>query len=165
MGRMPGDIMIASDGKIYGIAMEPANLNFIFSMNTDGSQFTNLKELPGSPVPINTAPLREGSDGLLYGTAYAGGANNAGIIFKINKNGSGFQVLHDFDVASNILVGRGPLLEVSPGVFYGGTNSGGPDGLGVIYKITSAGDYTVLKSFAATESMQNGFGFDQTGDS
>ena len=33
----------------------------------------------------------------LYGITYYGGAENAGVVYKINKDGTNFQVLHEFD--------------------------------------------------------------------
>src|SRR5437870_4346369 len=38
------------------------------------------------------APLIPGSDGALYGTTLVGGSNDAGTVFKLNKDGSGFTV-------------------------------------------------------------------------
>src|SRR5260370_42269736 len=42
------------------------------------------------------APLIQGSDGALYGTTYYGGASNAGAVFKLNQDGTGYRVLHSF---------------------------------------------------------------------
>src|SRR6266849_841969 len=42
------------------------------------------------------APLVQGSDGALYGTTYYGGASNAGAVFKLNQDGTGYRVLHSF---------------------------------------------------------------------
>ena len=43
------------------------------------------------------APLLQGSNGVLYGTTYIGGSKSAGTVFRANKDGSGYQVLHHFD--------------------------------------------------------------------
>ncbi|PZQ93460.1 MAG: hypothetical protein DI539_31655, partial [Flavobacterium psychrophilum] len=163
-GRMPGEIMIASDGKIYGMAIGVDNLNYIYSVKTDGSQYTRLAGFQGLGTATNTSPLIEGSDGLLYGVLGVGGVNAAGIIFNLRKDGGAFQTLHDFDAAISSLDVRGTLLEVSPGVFLGGARSDLSSNLGSIYQITSSGNYTMLKSFASTESMSSGIGFDQTGN-
>src|SRR5260370_20556663 len=72
------------------------------------------------------APVIQGSDGAFYGTTWAGGANSAGVVFKMNKDGSGYSVLHSF--ATNGVDGLNPgagLLDGSDGVLYGTTSSGG----------------------------------------
>src|SRR5579862_8538049 len=46
------------------------------------------------------ASLVQGLDGALYSTSIAGGSNNAGTIFRINPDGTGFVILHEFG-ASN----------------------------------------------------------------
>src|ERR1041385_351752 len=42
------------------------------------------------------APLIEGTDGLLYGTSYGGAPGDSGTVFELNKDGSGYRVLHRF---------------------------------------------------------------------
>jgi uncharacterized repeat protein (TIGR03803 family) len=42
------------------------------------------------------APLIEGRDGKLYGTTESSGSNDAGTVFKLNKEGSGYGMLHSF---------------------------------------------------------------------
>src|SRR6185312_6170858 len=71
----------------------------------------NVRALPVSLVPIHqfldgssgdkpAANLVFGADGALYGTAASGGTNGSGTVFKINRDGSGFQLLHLF-IANN----------------------------------------------------------------
>ncbi|HEV2391376.1 MAG TPA: choice-of-anchor tandem repeat GloVer-containing protein, partial [Verrucomicrobiae bacterium] len=58
--------------------------------------FGPVAQLGSSP----RAALMEGSDGMLYGTTYAGGSNNIGTVFRIAKDGSGFGVLHSLSEGS-----------------------------------------------------------------
>ncbi|MEI6078239.1 MAG: choice-of-anchor tandem repeat GloVer-containing protein [Verrucomicrobiota bacterium] len=65
-----------------------------------------------APATNGLAGLRINSDGLnihsaltasdtaLYGTATEGGTNGTGVIFKINSDGSGFTLLHQFSAPS-----------------------------------------------------------------
>ncbi len=46
------------------------------------------------------ASLVQGLDGALYGTSTSGGTNDAGALFKINVDGSGYQVLYGFDATN-----------------------------------------------------------------
>src|SRR4051812_8725387 len=57
-----------------------------------------------------SAPLTEGTDGYLYGTAQTGGAGGQGVIFRITKSGSEYSVLHAF-TGSDGGAPRGGLIE------------------------------------------------------
>ncbi len=100
------------------------------------------------------ASLREGNDGALYGTTFAGGSSSNGVVFKLNKDGSGYAVLHHFgNTATDGAKPAAGLLEGSDGFLYGTTYGGGSSGLGTIFKIRGDGsDYAVVRSFTATGS-------------
>jgi uncharacterized repeat protein (TIGR03803 family) len=81
----------------------------------------------------------EGRRGALYGTAVTGGGTNVypgfGTIFKLNKNGSGFAVLHTFGEIGND--GYWPyagLVQGSDHAFYGTTSAGGEFGFGTVFR-------------------------------
>src|SRR2546430_11277911 len=69
----------------------------------------------------------------------------------MNKDGTGYAVLHNFGTASND--GQNPaaaLLLASDGIFYGTTPLGGSAGFGTMFKVTKTGSsysYAVLQSF------------------
>jgi len=97
------------------------------------------------------APLIQGNDGNFYGTAYAGGSHDRGVVFELTPSGA-VTVLHNFgDLPHD---GYGPqagLVQATDGNFYGVTYSGGTGGCsggcGVIFQITAAGDYSILYNF------------------
>ncbi len=67
--------------------------------------------------------LLEGSDKLLYGVSSAGGSSGLGFIYRINPDGRGFELLHEFDGTLNGQSGSFPseaLIEVN-GQLIGGT--------------------------------------------
>ena len=43
----------------------------------------------------------EGSDGRIYGAAVNGGPQDGGVVFRMNKNGSGYEILRAFTVSTN----------------------------------------------------------------
>ena len=102
----------------------------------------SMKQKDGSN-PQGT--LLEGSDGALYGTTTAGGADRYGTIFKLNKDGTGYQLLHSFRATGND--GRGPesgVIEGQDGFLYGTAEGGGTAGAGTVFKIGKDGkDYVV----------------------
>src|SRR4051794_20737243 len=105
-----------------------------------------------------TGGLRMGSDGVLYGTTQAGGASNAGTIFRLNQDGSGYSVLWSFLGAprdgSNTIV---KPSEGSDGFLYGTTQAGGSNNLGTVFKIGKNGTgYTVLHHFRGAPADGSG---------
>ena len=79
--------------------------------------------------------LSAGSAGLFYGTTYVGGANDAGVLFQIDRYGN-FTVLHDFDLSTGSAP-IGAVIEGSDGNVYGTASYGGFGGYGtgVIFRL------------------------------
>ena len=102
------------------------------------------------------AGLVEGSDGTLYGTTSGGGSGiGYGTVFRLNKDGSSYTVLHSFTGGpSDGSNPQGGLLEGSDGVLYGTTKEGGSAeeggsaGAGTVFKLNKDGSgYVVLLNF------------------
>lgn len=134
------EVIEASDGVLYGTTINGGinNAGIVFKLNKDGTGFMVLHEFDGSDGSDPFADLVEGSDGALYGTTTVGGPQiNGGVVFKVNKDGTGFMILHDFDGSHGAYPYAG-LVEASDGAFYGTTYNGGPprnDG-GVVFRLT-----------------------------
>lgn len=96
----------------------------------------------------------QSTDGEFYGTTLAGGANDAGTVFKITSGGK-LTTLHSFCSQANCADGARPyagLIQARDGNFYGTTFSGGADGVsGTVFKITPGGKLTTLHSFDRTD--------------
>jgi uncharacterized repeat protein (TIGR03803 family) len=94
----------------------------------------------------------EGKDGQLYGTTSTGGTNMAGVVtgvvFKLNKDGSGYALLHSFE--TNGIDGQSPRAVLAQGVdatLYGTTEGGGTNRVGTIFRLNQDGSgYSVLFS-------------------
>jgi uncharacterized repeat protein (TIGR03803 family) len=137
-----------SDGALYGMTQQggkyirdpggadPGFLGYgvVFKLNRDGTGFTKLHDFDSTngDSPDHGA-LVQASDGALYGTTWAGGAYDRGVIFKINRDGTGFTKLHDFDGANGNQPAS-PLLEGADGALYGATSRGGGADFGVLYR-------------------------------
>lgn len=87
-------------------------------------------------VSCPTGGLAQGSDGKLYGTTLRGGGGSntsiQGVLFRLNTDGSNFEVLHLFDSANGNSPGPSLFIHTS-GVIYGMTTRGGSAGLGVLW--------------------------------
>ncbi len=99
--------------------------------------------------------LVQGRDGNLYGTAYAGGANLGGTVFKMTPSGT-LTTTYSFCAQPNCADGETPVAGLvlgTDGNFYGTTNFGGntscafPQGCGIVFKVTPAGKLTTLFTF------------------
>jgi uncharacterized repeat protein (TIGR03803 family) len=185
-GKEPDAIILASDGILYGVA-EYSNTatggaggGTIFKM-TPAGQITVLYTFPENQstgfFPNGDEPdaIAEGNDGLLYGAAGGGGTNgaSAGTLWRINKNGTGFQVLERF--CTTCTTGGFPdsIVAGSDGNLYGTTGYGGhfPSsgiceslGCGVVFELTTSGVYTVLHAFNGTTETSEPLGVIQASD-
>jgi uncharacterized repeat protein (TIGR03803 family) len=98
--------------------------------------------------------------GMLYGMTAQGGADDAGLLYAVNPDGTNFTALHDFTKAE----GRNPhgRIVLDNGVLYGiarsdGTLPGGASGFGAVfsYALTTPlanGPISVLHTFAGAPS-------------
>src|SRR5262249_22441942 len=91
--------------------------------------------------------LSRDSSGNLYGTTQDGGASEAGVVFKLDTAGNE-TVLYSFTGGDD----GGVPLWVTPqrdaaGNLYGTTSSGGTAQSGVVFKVDTSGNETVLHSF------------------
>ena len=113
------------------------------------ASFTTLYTF--TPAKDGNAPqseMTQGTDGKLYGTNSLGGPNNTGSLFRINTDGGSFTGISFFGPTTTGLTPNGGVIQGTDGYFYGTTYGGGDNGLGLIYKIQTAGQLVKLASFA-----------------
>jgi uncharacterized repeat protein (TIGR03803 family) len=147
--RPKGGVIKASNGKLYGTAsIGGTNGNgVVFSVNQDGTNYLRIREFSDPDGFEPSGALLEASDGKLYGACRWGGLSNAGTLFRLNKDGTAFQVIYTFPDFSNGYSPVGGLVEGSSGALYGTTFYGGSAGTGVVFRINKDGTgYTLLKS-------------------
>ena len=156
-GDGPGSTLLLSRDTLVGTSGGGAyNDGVIFSLHTDGTEFRLLHQFSGADGnnPVGTPQL--GTDGILYGIAFFGGADNYGVLFSIAKDGT-YTILHNFTGGTD---GANPdsLLIASDGELFGSTYLGGditgcsaPTGCGVIFSYTPSTD-----QFAVAYTIQPG---------
>jgi len=141
-------LLLCNDGLFYGTTPHGGsnNVGTIFRISLNGSlyqvlhQFNTNANETGEPES-----LCQGVDGVLYGTAFIGGANGAGSIFKINPDGTGYQVLYN---CTNTPAG---VFQAGDGLLYSATGAGGALGYGTVFRLdTNGGSYQVLHTFTNT---------------
>jgi uncharacterized repeat protein (TIGR03803 family) len=147
-----GALVLAPSGIYYGItpAGGASNYGTVFSLDTEGT-ITVLYSFSGSDGNFPFGPLTLGSDGNLYGTTEFGGSSIYGTVFKITPSGI-LTTLHSFGLLRDD--GYTPegsaLVEAPDGAFYGVSDNGGLSGQGIIYRITSSGNFAVVHNFDYT---------------
>jgi uncharacterized repeat protein (TIGR03803 family) len=168
-GSNPTGVMEASDGVLYGTTRYGGtNIGTrfngtVFKLNKDGSGYRllHLFNYPNGDGSEPTAPPIEATDGALYGTTIYGGngfgpGTGAGTVFKMNKDGSSYVVLHIFTGDD----GEGPstsLLQGTDGAMYGATEWAGATGYGTLFRLNTDGsDYKVLHVFSAFDTEGRG---------
>ena len=144
-------------------------------MSGRAAQYTLLHAFAGMPTdganPQYNANLA--TDGTsFYGVTLNGGTTtNKGVLFKMNLNGSGYQLLHAFNGISftemvlatgNGITNDGVNPEGTPlligSTLYGTTSFGGTNGTGTIYKInTDGGGFQLLHSFGGGGGPSDGY--------
>lgn len=151
-GRFPLGSLISSGGKLYGMTSQggPTDEGTIFQINMNGSGFKILHFFTGGAAdganPFYGAVTAKGS--ALYGMTIFGGEGGCGTIFKINKNGKGFGLLHSFRaVVAEGWFPYGSLI-FDRQVLYGMTSEGGSNTLGTIFRINRDGTgFGLIHSF------------------
>lgn len=128
-GDFPNAALLqGTDGNFYGTTTGDGTLNFgtVFKITSSGS-FTLLHSFNFDPGSGPYAPLVQATDGNFYGTTAT-----TPTIFKITPQGA-LTTLYSFFPTEGPY---GGLVQLN-GVFYGTTKSGGADGDGSVYSITT----------------------------
>jgi len=107
---------------------------------------------PGS-MPGHVTPLL--FNGKLYGTTYAGGAANTGVLFSFDIASGQYEVLYEFNFDTN---GAGPLssLTLFNDKLYGTTNYGGAFSSGTIFEYDPITREFSKRSEFSSFNMANG---------
>jgi uncharacterized repeat protein (TIGR03803 family) len=157
-GAEPGvGLVQATNGNFYGSTMGGQhNDGTIFEITPAGTLST-LHTFHGAADGQQPSALRLASDGKLYGTTFAGGAGGSGTVFSMTLSGT-FTTLYNFCTVSGCSDGFDPSYGVVPatdGNLYG-SDGGGPNGGGDLFKITPSGTFTTLYSFCAQSNCTDG---------
>ena len=137
-------------GNLFGVTQDGGDndAGTVFEITPDAKERV-LYSFSGGLDGSQPNGVTIGRDGALYGTTLAGGASGVGTVFRVERDGTE-EVLHSFsgEGGDGAYPGSGLLLAHN-GSFYGSTLSGGSLGSGCLFRITRAGDLSIVYSFAA----------------
>jgi uncharacterized repeat protein (TIGR03803 family) len=159
-----GRMVFGASGDLYGTTQVGGlfngfyNQGTIFRITTSGT-YTVLHVFSGNfgstPDGANPAAgLILASNGDFYGTTTAGGASKEGTVFKMTPAGK-VTLLHSFTGSSDGSMPIGALVQASDGNLYGTCYSGGANGTGTAFRITTKGVFTKIYDFAAEAAPGN----------
>ncbi len=131
-GSLPNSGAITdAAGNIYTVTQAggSANTGALFKIDPAGdiSTLYSFSCTTGCDLydnPLALARSGGSGSGTLYGTTLAGGANNAGVVYSVKTDGSGYTVLHAFDGKDGFYAGFGTLQFTSNGGLVGITAEG-----------------------------------------
>ena len=137
-GTPTSGVLEAADGALYGTTDWGSGFpkGLLYRVQRDGSGFTRLHAFGGAGGEHPWAGLTEAADGSLRGVTDYGGARGSGVVYRVERDGTGFAVLHSFD--SPMGLGKSPLVPGPDGALYGSTSAGGRCQQGTVYRL--AGD-------------------------
>ena len=146
-GSTPCDIQTEGT-EFYGVTESGGLFNdgALFKAQLSGER-SKIFDFNGSIHGQTPNPgLIEVNEGQYFGTARFGGEFGAGTVFSYTDAGD-FELLHSFDGDMGGQFPYSGLLAHSDGNFYGTTLSGGNNGDGILYRITSDGIFEKLHDF------------------
>ncbi len=144
-----GNLVQGADGNLYGTAPLGGMFGYgtIFKISTTGTfqVIKHLNSIADGSTPMGG--LMVGKDGNLYGTTSSGGSSSyEGAIFRITPAGN-YKVLKRLNGLTDGKTPLDNLVQASDGNFYGMTSKGGKNNVGTLFRITTGGNYTVLRHF------------------
>jgi uncharacterized repeat protein (TIGR03803 family) len=154
--RYPSSGLVqAANGSFYGSAYQGGSTacrlgcGAMFRVTSNGT-FSWIHDFVLTDGEYPQGPLVQASNGLLYGTTTAGGANiDYGTVFQMTPTGT-LTTLHSFDSTDGCNPQAGLVLATN-GSIYGTTTDCGANGYGTVFRITPSGKFTSLHSFKATD--------------
>lgn len=159
-GKNPnGSLVLASDGKLYGMTKNGGanNKGVIFQYDLSTHDVVKLFDFGSVNGEEPKGSLIQGTDGKLYGMTSAGGLNSKGTIFNYDLSTGIFSKLMDFDGANNGSSPEGDLFQASDGIMYAFTRTGGASNYGVMFSFDPVSStYTKIMDLVYATAGPNG---------
>lgn len=154
-----GSLIHDAEGNLYGTTLyggTGGGFGTVFKLSPEG-KLTLLHSFSGTPDGEDPYDgLVRDTEGNLYGTTlYGGTAGGFGTVFELTKAGK-LTLLHSFASNPDGADPRGGLIRDKEGNLYGTTIYGGTGGgFGTVFKLSAAGEMTLLHSFSGNPDGVN----------
>lgn len=156
-GAFPvGNVILDASGNLYSTTASGGNAfgGTVFELEEpSGTESVLYNFTDGNDGGFPIAGLVRDASGNLYGTTTQGGSSGAGVVFKVDSSGE--TVLYTFTGGADGGYPFGLVMDKSGNLygitFVGGainTTNCGTSGCGVVFKVDTSGNETVLHSFS-----------------
>lgn len=150
------DPVFDSAGNLYGTTTEGGeDVGNVFMLVRSNGQWTqtSIHNFSGSDGMYPQSGVTLDAQGNLYGTAWMGGPNGFGAVYKLTRSGGSWteETLYGFPNSSDGQYPVGGLVFDEQGNLYGTTYSGGVNGGGTVFELSPSGggwNFSVIYSFA-----------------
>ncbi len=168
-GSGPSTVIQATDGNFYattaGAGEGDGSVGNVVRI-TPAGEISSIYSFCSKPLcadgQLPETPPILGSDGNLYGVTWGGGSdlNNGagwGTVYKMMLDGQ-LTTLYTFCLAGGCLDGANPsgIMQAGDGSLYGTTLEGGEFGAGTLFKISTAGEFSVVHDFCSLANCADG---------
>jgi uncharacterized repeat protein (TIGR03803 family) len=169
-GAYPNGVIRDWAGNLYGTTTYgggASGAGVVFKLDVSGNETVLYSFTGGADGANSDAGLLRDKAGNLYGTTAAGGTSGAGVVFKVDKFGHEV-VLYSFTGGGDGANPYAPVSSDSAGNLYGTTAFGGAAGEGVLFRVDTHGNETVLRGFkrgtAGDQPYESGVILDSVGN-
>lgn len=130
-----GSLMLATNGKFYGVTSLGGNANAGVLFEFDPTTFTYTKKFDFNTAVVSQAngALLYASNGKFYGLSNAAGTSATGVLFEYDRTTNTVANKVDLSIATGNLP-FGSLVQASNGNLYGMTSAGGTNSVGTIFE-------------------------------
>jgi uncharacterized repeat protein (TIGR03803 family) len=155
-----GDLTLAGNGKLYGLASSGGtnNLGALFEYDYSNDVYTKKADLSATLGSGPQGSLITGINGKLYGMTFTGGANFAGTILEYDVTNNVLNNIFDM-VSTTGSTPAGSLLQAANGKFYGLTRTGGASNQGTLFEYNLTGPSFTKKIDLASSATVGGLPF------
>lgn len=159
-GATPQSKLIAFGAKFYGTTWTGGALHgwgTVYAIDSTGHERTLHSFLGGYSYTDGANPYSgvTAVGNVMYGTTFAGGADNDGTVFSITTAGVE-KIIHNFGANGDGYKPAGDLL-YDKGVLYGTTTYGGTNcsgNCGTVFAVTGTGSERIVHSFGDTDGAR-----------
>ena len=146
-----GGVVADADGNLYGTTKYGGANGYgtVYEVMPSGAEKILKSFTGGADGSIPNAGLVLDHDGNLYGTTFSGGSSGLGTVFKLSTAGA-FSTLYTFPDTAHGSHPNAALALDHSGNIVGTTQYGGVSNHGTVFSLDTAGNETVLYSFAGT---------------
>jgi len=159
-GGHPTGSLVLWNGELFGMTESggAGGGGTVFRVTLAGV-LTTMAEFSAGTGPVQpTGGLVLGPDRQLYGATEFGGADGLGTIFRITPAGA-LTVVKEFTGQTGEVIGKFPkggMVVGADKAFYGTTSRGGVTDDGVVFRLTSVGEYRVVMAFSGAAGERPG---------